>query len=271
VTEDRQPFGEDDLMAYVDERLPEGRRAAVERFVDENPTVRAQVSADRAARESLRQRLNPIADLPIPARLRIDAILRLRGDTLRWRLQAAAAGVMLLLGGGAAGWKAHEFAPPSTTFTQQAALATTATDAISAHRIFVVETVHPVEVGAAQEKHLIQWLSRRVGHPLAVPDLAAQGYVLMGGRVLPAGNEAAAQFMYESKLGHRLTVYVRASSGGDTQFRFVDSRGVSAFSWIDQGLGFAIVSAIDRPQLLDIADTVYQQVDPQHRTAPAES
>jgi hypothetical protein len=30
------------------------------------------------------------------------------------------------------------------------------------------------------------------------------------------------------------------------------------------------VGAIDRPQLLDIADSVYQQVDPQHRPAPAE-
>jgi anti-sigma factor RsiW len=269
VIEDRQPFGDDDLTAYVDERLPEARRAAVERFVDENPGIRARVSADRAAMDSLRHRLNPILDLPIPARLRIDAIMRRRNETFRRRLGAAAACVALVLGGGAAGWKAHEFAPPSL-LSQQTALSTTATEAISAHRIFVVETLHPVEVGAAQEPHLIQWLSRRVGHPLAVPDLAGQGYVLMGGRVLPAGNEAAAQFMYESSSGHRLTVYVRASGGGDTQFRFVESRGVSAFSWIDQGLGFAIVGAIDRPQLLDIADTVYQQVDPQHRTAPAE-
>jgi anti-sigma factor RsiW len=270
VTEAIQPFGDDDLTAYVDERLPEDRRAAVERFVDDNPTIRVRVSADRAARESLRQRLNPIAELPIPNRLRVESILRRRRETLRWRLRAAAACVAFLFGGSAAGWKAHEFVPSLMASTQQAALSTTATDAISAHRIFVVETLHPVEVGAAQEPHLIQWLSRRVGHPLAVPDLAGQGYVLMGGRVLPAGNEAAAQFMYESSNGHRLTVYVRASVGDDTQFRFVESRGVSAFSWIDQGLGFAIVGAIDRPQLLDIADTVYRQVDPQHRAAPSE-
>jgi anti-sigma factor RsiW len=270
VTEDRLPFGDDDLMAFVDERLPQDRRAAVERFVEENAVVRARVSADRAARESLRQRLNPIADLPIPARLRVDAILRRRREATVWRIRAAAVCVALLLGGGAAGWKAREFVPPSLSSAQQASLSTTAADAISAHRIFVVETVHPVEVGVAQETHLIQWLSRRVGHPLAVPDLAGQGYALMGGRLLPAGSAAAAQFMYQDGSGHRLTVYVRASDGSDTQFRFVASQGVSAFSWIDQGLGFAIVGAIDRPQLLDIADMVYQQVDPQHRIAPAE-
>jgi anti-sigma factor RsiW len=270
VTEDGQPFGDDDLMAYIDARLPEDRRAAVERFVDADPALRARVSADRALRESLRHRLDPIANLPIPARLRVDAILRRRRETTRWRLQAAAACVAFLVAGAAVGWKAHEFAPPHLSSVQQAALSVTATDAISAHRIFVVETVHPVEVGAAQEAHLIQWLSRRLGHPLAVPDLAGQGYALMGGRLLPAGNAAAAQFMYADGAGHRLTVYVRVSAGGDTQFRFVEAQGVSAFSWIDQGLGFAIVGAIDRPRLLDIADTVYQQVDPQHRPAPAE-
>jgi anti-sigma factor RsiW len=270
VSEDIHSVSEDELTEYVDERLPEARRATVEHFVEENPDVRACVAADRAARDVLRQRLNPIAQLPIPTRLRVDTILRRRRETFRRRMATAAASVTLLIGGIAVGWVAHDFAPLARPFSQQAALAVTATDAISAHRIFVVETVHPVEVGAAQEKHLIQWLSRRVGHPLAVPDLAGQGYVLMGGRLLPAGNEAAAQFMYESSTGHRLTVYVRASGGSDTQFRFVESRGVSAFSWIDQGLGFAIVGAIERPQLLDIADTVYQQVDPQHRTAPAE-
>lgn len=270
MIEDRQPFGEDDLMAYVDERLTPERLAAVERYIEENPAIQAQVSADRAAREILRRRLDPIADLPIPARLRVDAIMRRRQDMMRRRVGSIAACVALLLGGVGLGWEAREFVPQRLVSNQQLINSATAMDAISAHRVFVVETVHPVEVAAAQQAHLIQWLSRRVGHPLAVPDLAAQGYVLMGGRLLPAGNEAAAQFMYESTGGHRLTVYVRASSGSDTQFRFVESRGVSAFSWIDQGLGFAIVGTIDRPQLLDIADTVYQQVDPQHRAAPDE-
>jgi anti-sigma factor RsiW len=270
VTEDMDRVVEDDLTAYVDDRLPEDRRDAVERFVEENPAIRAQVVADKAARDVLRQRLNSIAELPIPSRLRVDAILRRRRDAFQRRVAIAAACVTLLVGGVATGWEARDFAPLTQRLAQRTSLSTTAADAISAHRIFVVETLHPVEVGAAQEKHLIQWLSRRVGHPLAVPDLASQGYLLMGGRLLPAGTEAAAQFMYESSAGHRLTVYVRASTGTDTQFRFVESKGVSAFSWIDQGLGFAIVGAIDRPQLLDIADTVYQQVDPQHRTAPAE-
>lgn len=270
MTDDKQPVGEDDLTAYVDGRSVDDQRATVERFLEGNPAIKGRILADRAARESLRQRLNPVADLPIPDRLRVGSILSRRRDKMRRRLRLAVASVGLLLGGGAIGWEARVFALQRPAAAQQAAIAVTAGDAISAHRVFVVETVHPVEVGAAQRTHLIQWLSRRVGHPLAAPDLAGQGYVLMGGRLLPAGNEAAAQFMYESNTGHRLTVYVRASVGGDTAFRFVHARELSAFSWIDQGLGFAIVGDLDRSQLLDIADTVYQQVDPQHRPAPAD-
>jgi len=263
-------IGEDELTAYVDGRLSQDRTAVVDRFLDTNPSVRARIVLDKEAREILRQRLNPIATLPIPDRLRIESILARRRATQRRRAAMAVACAVLLFGGGAAGWLAHDLVPPGLSSFQQAAIAATAVDAISAHRVFVVEKLHPVEVGAAQEAHLIQWLSRRLGHPLAVPDLAAQGYVLMGGRLLPAANEAAAQFMYEDGASHRLTVYVRATGGNDTQFRFVAAQGLSAFSWIDQGLGFAIVGAIGRTQLLDIADTVYQQVDPQHRPAPAD-
>ena len=55
---------------------------------------------------------------------------------------------------------------------------------------------------------------------------------------------------------------MRAVDGNDTQFRFVSAPGLGAFSWIDQGLGFAIVGALDRDQLLALADSVYLQLDP---------
>jgi anti-sigma factor RsiW len=271
VTDDRDPVGEDDLLGFVDDTLSEDRRRAVIRHLEANPAVRARVQADKAARDWLRQRLNPIDELPIPDRLRVDTILAGRKTVRRRRMVAAVAGVALLLGGGAAGWLAHDLVPVRSSLRQQVAVARTAADAISAHRTFVVETVHPVEVGAAQEQHLVQWLSRRLKHTLVVPDLASQGYVLMGGRLLPAGSQAAAQFMYQNSGGERLTVYVHAAEGDDTtQFRFVSEPGLGAFIWIDQGFGFAIVGALDRAQLLGLADSVYQQLDPDHRRPPSD-
>lgn len=282
MTEHERPVNEDEITAFIDGRLPDVRQQAMTRYLAQNPAVQARVSADKAATQSLRQRLGPIAEQPVPDRLRVDTILRRQREVRTGRIRIAVACVLLLATGTATGWVAHDFIPlrsvsvrlpdPSiqANLSIQADLSTTTTDAISAHRIYVVEKAHPVEVGATQEAHLVQWLSRRLGHPLTAPNLVGQGYVLMGGRLLPAANEAAAQFMYQDQAGHRLTVYVRAVAGEDTRFRFVGSRDVSAFSWIDQGLGFAIVGTVDRPGLLGIADSVYEQLDPQHRTAPAD-
>ena len=88
----------------------------------------------------------------------------------------------------------------------------------------------------------------------------------MGGRLLPAGNEPAAQLMYEDDRGARLTLYIRASDSGETSFRFAQSGEVSAFSWIDGGLGYAISAALDRERLLRIAEAVYRQLD--HAPSP---
>jgi len=78
-------------------------------------------------------------------------------------------------------------------------------DAIAAHRTYSVEVRHPVEVDAGQEAHIVQWLSKRLGHQLIVPDLTVAGFRLMGGRLLPAEDGPAAQFMYENGTGERLT------------------------------------------------------------------
>ncbi len=78
--------------------------------------------------------------------------------------------------------------------------------AAAAHLTFVVDARHPVEVTAAQEGHLVQWLSNRLGRPLRVPDLAGLGFHLIGGRLLPGSAGPAAQFMFDDDNGTRLTI-----------------------------------------------------------------
>lgn len=95
----------------------------------------------------------------------------------------------------------------------QAAAPAFVQDAAIAHAVFTPEQRHPVEVGAGEQTHLLQWLSRRLGTPLQAPDFSAQGFALVGGRLLPAGAgeatpPARAQFMYQDAPGARLTLYV---------------------------------------------------------------
>ena len=134
-------------------------------------------------------------------------------------------------------------------------------DAISAYRTFVVETAHPVEVRAAEEDHLLQWLSNRLSRPIKPPDLTPFGFRLMGGRVLPASSGVAAQLMYDDDRGTRLTLYLRNGETGETAYRFVREGNVSAFYWVDQGFGFALSATASRERLLPIVEAVYRQVD----------
>jgi anti-sigma factor RsiW len=248
------PIVEDDLQAYVDGRLTEPRRAAVEAYLAQNPEVRDRVVFDIRQRSALRGQLESKAAEPVPSRLWLTNIQAARRTAMVRRLKAMAASVLIFAVGAGTGWFAanHEaLAPPATTGVAQ--------NATAAYRTYVVEVAHPVEVASTQEAHLLQWLSRRLGKPLAAPDLTPFGYRLMGGRLLPGDGSAAAQLMYDDTTGKRLTLYVRAAEGSETAFRFQRDGDAATFAWIDHGFGFAVTAPATREELLAIAEAVYRR------------
>ncbi|MBS0523651.1 MAG: anti-sigma factor [Proteobacteria bacterium] len=248
------PIVEDDLQAYVDGRLTDARRAEVEAYLAHNADVRERVELDIRQRNALRGQLEAKFAEPVPPRLWLATIRAARRGTMIWRLKAVAASLLIFTVGAGAGWfAAHRetLAPPATAGVAQ--------NASAAYRTYVVEVAHPVEVAATQEAHLLQWLSRRLGKPLAAPDLTPFGYKLMGGRLLPGNDSAAAQLMYDDASGKRLTLYVRAAQGGETAFRFNRDGDAATFAWIDQGFGFAVTAPVTREELLPIAEAVYRK------------
>jgi anti-sigma factor RsiW len=168
-----------------------------------------------------------------------------------------AAGVLIFAVGTGVGWLAADREKVATVSAPSATTGV-AQNATAAYRTFVVEVAHPVEVASAQEGHLLQWLSRRLGKPLVAPDLAPFGYRLMGGRLLPGNGGAAAQLMYDDASGKRLTLYVRAADGGETAFRFQREGDAATFAWIDRGFGFAVTAPVPREELMPIAEAVYR-------------
>ena len=87
------------------------------------------------------------------------------------------------------------------------------TEAFRAYATYSTEATHPVEVSAADPAQLTNWLSSRLGRRFAVPDLAARGFHLLGGRVLPAAAGNAALLMYQNGSGQRLILYVAREPG----------------------------------------------------------
>ena len=249
------PIGDDELQAFIDGRLTDaGRRALVEAYLAEHSDIADRVAVDREHRDGLRAQLAAKFAEPIPARLRIANLQSARRDVLRRRLRTSAAAAAIFVVGAVTGWVADSILSTPSGATAVAEKAATA------YRTFVVEVAHPVEVDAAHEEHLLHWLSKRLGRPLAAPDLSKFGYRLMGGRLLPASGGAAAQLMYDDAHGKRLTLYVQAGQGTETAFRFRRQGNTATFAWVDRGFGFAVTAHATREELLPIAEAAYHRL-----------
>ncbi|MBL9064270.1 anti-sigma factor [Tabrizicola sp.] len=196
----------------------------------------------------------PVAEEPIPDRLR-KMITGARHAPRRpalpmWRI---AAGVALLAFGFAAGWG-------GARFTQSPASPTLAQAAMTSFATYSVEARHPVEVGAEDEAHLVQWLSKRLGTPFHPPDLSTGGFRLIGGRLLPGATSPAALLMYEDDLGRRLALYLSRSEGRESDLAFAEEPGRQAFWWIEGNLGCALVGDLPRDTLRRLAIAAYHDL-----------
>ena len=262
MTSPGRPIEEDDLHARIDGQLPRERTEDVDAYLVAHPEVEARFSQYAAQRRELRAAFFSQASGPIPNRLRVAHLVAQKRHRRYRQLAQIAAAVCLIVLGGIGGWAVRDLTGPLSSSSPGAVASVITADAIAAHRTFSVEVRHPVEVDAGQEAHLVQWLSKRLGRQLIVPDLTPAGFRLMGGRLLPAEDGPAAQFMYENGNGERLTLYLRTGVGGETAFRYHEDGGIGAFYWSDEGFGYAIAAKADRDLLLRIAEIVYQQTSP---------
>ena len=267
MIERKVPVTEDELHALVDGELAADRRPDVEAWLAQHPDDAARVAAWRSQGELLRRRYGGIADEPVPPRFDLDELAR-TGRPLS-RLATAAAVIAAFLLGGIAGWFGRPAWEGTPTLKAEStpAVRTVAADAIDAHKLYVVEVRHPIEV-PADAAHLVPWLSKRIGTPLRAPDLAQIGLKLIGGRLLPGPRGAAALLMYEGPSGERFTLYAARATGPDTALRYTVSGQVAAFYWIEGEYGYVVTGPADRDLLQKVASATYEQLE---RPAPAKN
>jgi anti-sigma factor RsiW len=291
-TTPRPPSADDEHQAWhalVDGRLPPAQAQALQDQLAHDPAAQASIARWQHQRTQLRALHQDLEHATVPDALLQAALAAVDGRARQhaqwWRWGGMAASVLAAFGLGWAGhgqWVgqragagkagfvavANPHAAPAQRFAQQAAMA---------HAVYQPEVRHPVEVAAAQQDHLVQWLSKRLNRPLRVPVLSPQGYELVGGRLLPGDSGARAQFMYQNGAGQRITLYLgalaadaaRPSGRGAASaappspaaaFQFAHDGPVPAFYWVDDGFGYALSGQLSRPELLALATSVYQQL-----------
>ena len=249
-------MNEEQLHAYVDRALSDAERATVEAHLAASPEDAARADAYRAQNEALHRAFDAVLDEPHSL-----SFTAPRQARRRWAGAIAAT----FAGGAIAGallhalWVGHRAAVGGT--------AAIARQAAVAHAAYMPEVRHPVEVAASEEQHLVAWLTKRLGTPVRAPSLAAAGYRLLGGRLLPPAGEAGAApvalFMYENAQGKRLSLLVRReASATDTAFRFAQQGATNVFYWIDGPLGYALAGELGREELSSVATVVYRQLNP---------
>jgi len=255
------PVTADELHAYVDGLLPSDRSAAVQAWLAGHPKDAAYVAEWRAQAEAIRACYGATANEPVPPRFDLDRLAQPRRN---WRVIAAAT-ILAAVTGGAAGWIAHGVSASSQSRFEQFSA-----EALAAHNLYVTEVRHPIEVGAGED-HLMPWLSRRVGVTLRAPNLEAYSLKLLGGRLLPGPNGAAALFMYETPAGERYTFYCARANTPRTALRYSAAGDAAAVLWVESDMGYVVSGPAERDRLIKIAQSAYREVESRLPTRSTEN
>ncbi|CDX60591.1 conserved hypothetical protein [Mesorhizobium plurifarium] len=255
----RHDFSERDIHMALDGELPGEERMAYDAWLEANPEMKARSARYIADRAAMRAAFAGVMDEPVPARLRQvvlgEAPVKGPAWRSRWWLSAAAAVMLALggLGGYVAGIDGIARGEGDDQLAEQA---------IAAHVIYAAEKRHAVEVPASDKDHLQTWLSNRIGLKLVAPDLAAEGFDLVGGRLLPAGDQGkAAMLLYEDAKGERVSLYITAESSETSKGTYTaETGGPEAVYWLDKGYACAVVGSLPPERLSDVAKNAYGQL-----------
>jgi anti-sigma factor RsiW len=265
---------EQDFHAAADDQLSPARLVEIQQWLASHPGDALRVSAWRSQKEALRAYFDPVLDDPVPPHLLRATEVTSTKVPMKQILAASAC----VLVGGAIGYGVAVASRPAVTSTIVAATSTRtagaagagvsapgasargtiaaslARQAAIAHELYSQDVRHPVEISASDSSLLLQWLSDRLGQRVVFAQLGAFGYNLLGGRLLPGSDGAAAQFMYQGPNGIRLTLYVRndsATPASGPGYTTEGSLGVAY--WNNGALAYALTGPVLREPLMAMA------------------
>jgi anti-sigma factor RsiW len=255
----------EELHAYVDGALDAARRARVEAHLATHPDDAAAVRDYQRQNEALRALAASLDRTPgaSPFRMRRPAPWRRsawgrfgapafgRAGVVRALPWAAAVAGLLVLGA-AGGWWARGAAEKPELYRLAA----------SAYSVYTVQQRHPVEVWANERDHMQTWLGHVLGTPFVAPELAQQGYELVGGRLLSTTHGAAALLIYQDKNAQRLALFVspKAAWGEKGKAAYEAVGPLGTFTWPKGPLWYSLAGTLKADELKSMAVSVNRQV-----------
>lgn len=255
MSQQKTHISDDMLLAYVDGQLDATAREIVDLHLATHPGDAFRIAEWQNQSEALKALFPSTETEPTPRRLNPHIIatpLRAANHN-SWRMAAAA--IVLLAFGTTIGWVARDFNTPSTSTKL-------VTAAVNAHELFSAQKTHAVEVPVEQSSHLTAWLSKTLDRRLEMPDLSTKGYTLLGGRILPASPDPAAQVMYASADGKRISLYLTPRNSTDPSANlFAEVDGLDALYWANDAVTCTIVGDLTRAEMEDIASEVFKALN----------
>ncbi len=258
----REPFAitADALHAFADGQLGEAERAAVERYLAAHPDAAAEVAGWQRQNEAMHALFPSAANEAVPARLSPHRVANEIRFARRRRFMNVAAAVALVVLGSGIGWFGRDYTTPTKAASDALIEA-----AVTAHSLYVKEKSRAVEV-AADAPNLMTWLSNRITTPIDAPDLTADGYTFLGGRLLPSdpGEDVpspAAQLMYENSEAQRVTLYITSALPDKKEaWQFEIRDGVEAYYWANDTVTCTVVADLPEAQLRLLGRKVFEQL-----------
>ena len=237
------------LHALVDGELDAATTLALERRLAGDPALAAEHAHIAAQQAAIRDLPRPVVSDAFRARIaalggRPEVVARPglpHAGPFGWRAMAASILVTAVLASGLTQWATTRDAPDGFV----AAIA-------SGHRRSLL-AASPVDV-ASSDRHTVKpWLDARIGLSPAAPDLAGDGFSLLGGRVEVIGDKTVPALVYRHR-GHLITVVAAPQASGTASMPAGVPRSAGGFSlirWADGAFLYWAVSDTDRTTLED--------------------